>query len=250
MRWNFFFLICTFSTSMVCSGFSLADISIGQALVSLVVGSDFHRHYFSNEYADTHTQNMVQEIKEKMGFNRLTHVHVMYFNAQGFSQFGVNNLIATHNTIFIDKSWFNSLSDSEQRFLIAHELAHLYTQDVRAMSLVVGSACAVLVYKLNNYFRSHESLASCFGFLGFCCLVIPAYGRYMEQRADANGAKALGTTEGGITCFKQWITEEYACKMQTGLQQFYYDMFATHPTSQRRLEALEALHEKSLALKK
>lgn len=237
-----FSLLFAVDSSYAQSVFKQEEFLLAHAFMSILVGSDFHREFFSGEYADERTQEMVKEIMHDMGFADSACIHVMYLNNQGFKLWGVENLIATSNTIFIDHEWFDQLSLEEQQFILAHEVAHIYAQDTRIASVVTATSCALLIYTLYRYCYDKESAATYFGLFGFCSLVLPAFGRYLEERADINGAKVLGTAEGGIKCCKRWLRERYIVDTEySRLEQFYYDMVATHPSSERRLETLEAL---------
>jgi Zn-dependent protease with chaperone function len=241
LRYIIFLLSISCISSITYSASFLERFSKMRARASIITGSEYHRVYFSGTYADAHTQAMVRQIMQTMGFSDSYAVHVMYLNDRGLEEFGVENLIASANTILIDQEWFASLSLDEQRFLLAHELAHIYHHDVRMMSLVAGFTIGLIAYKALKNLGDKDSVWSYAGLLAGCLVMVPTYARYQEQRADIFAAQTLCSSRGGIDCCKRWLYERHHRTYSSRLHQFYCDVLATHPSAARRLEALEAL---------
>ncbi len=248
----YIFILYFFISSQVASGFSLSEgISDMRILASILAGTDYHRQVFGSEYADESTQAMVREIKQEMGFSTSTKIHVMYMNSAGEKRWGSKNLVATSNTIFIGRNWFNTLPVKQQRFLLAHELSHIQTSDDLKFAGAATAFCAGLAYQFYNCLTtfSGKALGTFAGFSGAGFLLLPAYKRYLEQRADAQSIKTTGGVEGGVAYHKKGVEESSKTKEKSRLVQFCKDLFESHPSHERRLEVLEALQDKTVALK-
>ncbi len=202
-----------------------------RAMASALIGSSYHRSYLGSEPASEKIQQMAREIMDTMGIENPDDIAIMYLSDAGFDEWGVENLIATSNTIFIDGSWFNSLSGQEQRFLLAHELAHIKNKDNQMTLATITLVCAAWGYQLHKCLQNDASLASLVGLSAGCALLLPAYSRMQEQRADLDGARALQSVAGGLICTKKWLQEGRGST----------DIFATHPGNLQRIEALELL---------
>lgn len=247
----FIFTLYFFMSSQVAIGFSLSEgFSNMRLLASVLAGTSYHRQVFGSEYAHEPTQVMVREIQQEMGLSSSTKIHVMYMNAEAESRWGAKNLVATSNTIFIGRTWFNSLPVKEQRFLLAHELSHIQNSDDAKFAGAATVFCAGLAYQFYNCVTtfSGQALGTFAGLSGAGLLLLPAYKRYLEHRADVESIKTVDGVEGGIAYHKKGLAESPKTKEKSGIIQFFNDMFESHPSTERRLEALEALQEKTVAL--
>ncbi len=246
------FILYFIISSQMAFGFSLSEgIFDMRLLASILAGTDYHRQVLGNEYAHESTQLMVREIQQEMGFSPATKIHVMYMNAEGEKRWSSQNLVATSNSIFIGRTWFNSLPVKQQRFLLAHELSHIQNADDAKFAGAATAFCAGLAYQFYNCLAtfSGKALGTFAGLSGAGLLLLPAYKRYLEHRADIESIKTMDGVEGGIAYHKKGLAESPGTKETSSIVQFCKDMFESHPSTERRLEALEALQDKTVANK-
>lgn len=149
--------------------------------------------------------------------------------------------------LFISEGFFEDLSESEQRFLIGHELTHIKEEHTRYLSLSMLLFFILFfallrsgVIKINLYVPLHHrkwikwflnisTAYVCFlvTYSGACI-----YRRHIEWQADMSSLVQLQTREGGIKLVERW-QRDFNMPTQA-------DFFSGHPTcAERRKYLLE-----------
>lgn len=210
------------------------------ALISLIMGTSYHHAYYGKPLDDEFTYACVKEIKQRMGMPSAREVPLFNFSAIGYQHFGIENLIASSNAIFIDHEWFKKLSPDQKRFLLAHELSHIYYKDVGYIASIYAAIMLLAGYNCYSIWQGNYSLINQVLLLGIITLVFPAYGRYTEQRADEHAVLTLATTQGGIECLNDWMKDQPVNEQGA----WWQELFESHPSHMQRLSALELLSAK------
>jgi hypothetical protein len=206
--------------------------------------------YYGDEEASPQFNVFVHEVAKKMNYNKPIICKRFYFLRY--------NAAAFRNIIWVDEKWFFSFSLKEQEAIIAHEICHLINKDyiklLSASMMWFVSLIAVRTY-LNEKFKDsngfHDSLAywGCFGLSYFTLsLVFQQYQQYREAIADRDSI-TLCNSRDGLICFLREIGIAYdrsfksvfnidakhPADLYEALIVWYFCLFATHPSAERRI---------------
>lgn len=115
--------------------------------------------------------------------------------------------------VAVSSGLLSRMKESEVRAVLAHEVTHIANGDMVTMTLLQGVVNAfvmflsrILAYALSSMGKSREERGSFTSYIAFVylfdivfmllgSLVIAAYSRYREFRADAGGARLAGKVE-------------------------------------------------------
>lgn len=173
--------------------------------------------------------------------------------------------------IAVSTGLLNRMKDKEMEGVLGHEISHISNGDMVTMTLLQGVVNAfvmflarILAYALSGFGKSREnnSGGSYMSFMLFTylfevvfmllgSLVLAAYSRFREFRADAGGAELAGK-ESMIQALKslrvlQEIREPKenpamaAFKISHPAKKGLFHLFASHPPLEERIERLERI---------
>ncbi len=172
--------------------------------------------------------------------------------------------------VAVSRGLLNKMSPKELEGVLGHEIAHIANGDMVTMTLVQGIINAfvmflarVLAFALSGLGNKNNQRSSngsyylwvflfelVFMFLGM--LVIAAYSRYREFRADRGGAKLAGRDSmiSALEALKrsqEVVDQRYekpafeAFKISNPKKRGFRQLFATHPPLETRIEKLKQL---------
>ncbi len=212
--------------------------------------------------------------------HRLSHLAgLKYIPEIGVYQSEEMNAFATgpsqkRSLIAVSSGLLNKMSDDELEGVLAHELAHIKNGDMVTMTLLQGVVNAfvmflarILAYALTAKGRSNNSRPSYGSFMLFTYLfeiifliagsiVIAAFSRYREFRADRGGAETAGKTNmiAALERLRLEVNKEAAHPAQAPKEQpalaylkissrkhsGWTRFFASHPPLEERIARLRA----------
>ena len=175
-----------------------------------------------------------------------------------------------HSLVAVSTGLLSRMSDPEIEAILGHEVSHIANGDMVTMTLLQGVVNAfvmflarILAYALSGFGKSregHQSSGSYTSFILFTylfeivfmflgMLVIAAYSRYREFRADAGGAR-LASKDSMIAALKALrVLQEIrdpkenpamaAFKISHPSKKGLLRLFATHPPLEERIERLQ-----------
>lgn len=172
--------------------------------------------------------------------------------------------------VAVSRGLLNKMSSKELEGVLGHEIAHIANGDMVTMTLVQGIINAfvmflarVLAFALSGLGNKNNQRSSngsyylwvflfelVFMFLGM--LVIAAYSRYREFRADRGGAKLAGrgsmiSALEALKRSQEVVDQRYekpafqAFKISNPKKHGFRQLFATHPPLEARIERLKSL---------
>lgn len=178
----------------------------------------------------------------------------------------------SNSLVAVSSGLLKRMSPEEVRGVIGHEIAHIANGDMVTMTLVQGVVNAfvmflarVIAFALmrsgreredsapNNYFMYHmvvfglQSVLMIFG-----SMLIAAYSRWREFRADAGGASLVGKEAmiDALEALKRTHELKDPRAAQPAFQAFkisnypssFSQLFATHPPLEQRIRSLRGAH--------
>lgn len=173
-----------------------------------------------------------------------------------------------HSLVAVSSGLLNRMDKTQLEGVLAHEISHIANGDMVTMTLLQGVINAFVMFlarilayivsglgknKDNNnsstlsYFMFTWLFESVFMTLGF--LIVAAFSRYREFRADAGGARLAGKDAmiGALNSLKQLQTYQdteqsqavAAFKISQKSKNGFLSLFSTHPPLDERIKRLQ-----------
>ena len=249
---------------------------MGGALISLCLSRIMAKWMMGVKVVDLHTQNAderslletVHQLARKAGLSTMPEVGIYRSNEVNAFATGPTQKRAL---VAVSTGLLSRMKPSEMEGVIGHEISHVANGDMVTMTLLQGVVNAfvmflarVLAYAFSGLGRDRKNAGSTsmsyillvylfeviFMILG--SLVIAAYSRYREYRADAGGARLAGK-EAMISSLQtlralQEIKDPRenpamaAFKITHQKRSGLLSLFASHPPIEQRIEKLQLMH--------
>lgn len=176
----------------------------------------------------------------------------------------------SRSLVAVSSGLLQRMKDEEVKAILAHEISHIANGDMITMTLLQGVVNAfvmflarVLAYIFSGMGRSRENNSSSnylsyvlfvylfdFVFMILGSMLIAAYSRRREYRADAGGAKLAGKQNMIAALSTLRVLHEIrdprtenssfnAFKISTQTKKGFLHLFATHPPLEERIERLK-----------
>lgn len=218
----------------------------------------------------THTEliAVVHRLSRQAGISKMPEVGI--YNSSELNAFATG---PTKNRalVAVSSGLLAQMDEDELEGVLAHEVAHIANGDMVTMALLQGIINAFVMFlarviahlitaatrssseRGNNYFLFHiltVVLEIVLSFLGF--MVVCAFSRHREFRADAGGAKLAGREKMKVALEKlqQKYANQVSQKKDEPLAVFKISsksarslarLFSTHPPLEERIRALDSL---------
>lgn len=145
-----------------------------------------------------------------------------------------NAFALKNNTVMITDYLLSQLTKAEVDSVMAHELAHLQLQHPQKMMwIVLGIPALIVMLAINFLTISHLWILISFCFLAIC-IVSCARSRQFEYAADARAVTITKDPKSLITGLVK-VAKLSQMPLQCGK---FSELFGTHPSMQRRIEAI------------
>ena len=179
--------------------------------------------------------NIQKPIKLKRINNFLTANPGIFHNA-----FATVNFLTNSDYIFFSEDFFNSLTDEEKQYLIAHEATHVEKNHIKikiSFFLASNFLTSYLIYKLGKNSKIPYNVGlSCSILLAITNLLLNKYlSRKCEYQADSVAVLKLKNSEGGIKLIKRW--QELFKPQENCIK----ELFLTHPDNENRIKNMQNL---------
>ncbi len=191
----------------------------------------------------------VRKILRKLNYQHSETIIVRKLNEQVKTCYAcVLEVPFSQKHMFIWEEWFEGAPEDQKIFLIGHECMHLRMNHLsKRILFVFMTLCGFkgLAMKLSPS-KLKQELISSFGIL----IVLPLFyllSRFHEFQADYWSAKNLDCADGGIAWCKSMASTTHLGLAQSESWRDYLlkkvkSIFSTHPTIEKRIQALEALN--------
>jgi heat shock protein HtpX len=176
-----------------------------------------------------------------------------------------------HALVAVSSGLLQKMSTNEIKGVLGHEMAHIANGDMVTMTLLQGVINAfvmflarVLAYVLSSVGRGEKNNSPSYGmyyvfvflfemvFMLLGSMVIAAYSRFREFRADEGGAKLAGKDKmiDALSALRVMQEIHDPVKEQAAFQAFkistpkkggFLRLFSTHPPLEERIERLRRL---------
>ncbi len=251
---------------------------MGGAFISLSLSRIMAKWMMGVQLIDLHTKNpeersvleMVHRLARKAGLSKMPEVGIYRSNEVNAFATGPTKSRAL---VAVSTGLLNRMDEREREGVIGHEITHIANGDMVTMTLLQGVVNAfvmflarVLAYAVSGLGRNRENSSSgnvsmsyimlvylfevIFMILG--SIVVAAYSRYREYRADAGGARLAGK-EAMISSLQslrklQEIKDPRenpamaAFKISHQGRKGLLSLFSSHPPLEDRIEKLQLMH--------
>ncbi len=248
---------------------------MGGALISLALSRVMAKWMMGVQTIDPHTKNsderhlldIVYKLSKKAGLSAMPEVGVYRSNEVNAFATGPTQ---RRSLIAVSTGLLSRMKESEIEGVLGHEVSHIANGDMVTMTLLQGVVNAfvmflarVLAMALSGFGRSRENQSggsygsfilftflfqTVFMILG--SLVIAAYSRYREFRADQGGAKLAGKDSMISALQTLRVLQEIrdpraenpataAFKISHPAKKGFLSLFASHPPLEERIERLK-----------
>lgn len=193
-------------------------------------------------------QQFIKNILHEVGMDNFT-IDVRRMNDNAIQENGYMNLFmfvksALHGILFISEQWFDQLSLDEKRFLVGHELGHLF----HGHSSTTQEKGETIISKIVNYLTFAESKSACshmtelkkIGFSPLKDILNKTLERNEEYEADRFAIERLNCKKGALEVCQRWqksaaaTAPEHAHDSSCGC-------FGIHPKMSQRIDYLNRL---------
>jgi heat shock protein HtpX len=249
---------------------------MGGALISLSLSRIMAKWMMGVKVIDLHTKDaeerslleIVYRLARKAGLSTMPEVGIYRSNEVNAFATGPTRSRAL---VAVSTGLLSRMKQSEMEGVIGHEISHVANGDMVTMTLLQGVVNAfvmflarVLAYALSGLGRNRENSGNIsmsyillvylfeivFMILG--SILIAAYSRYREYRADAGGARLAGK-EAMISSLQTLrVLQEIkdprespamaAFKISEQKKNGFLSLFASHPPLEQRIERLQLMH--------
>lgn len=208
--------------------------------------------YWSRQYlkekANPKIEEFVRSIAKELHITKDFDIGIMN-NQTVYSLGGANAACAGNKLILLGPYFLDSLSETERRFLIGHELVHLkrnhFFKNLFFPFALFFSLIPIHSLSKNKLFKiTSEIKGDIFSLLYWVIsingilLARQALSRYHEYEADRESALALKNIEGGILFFKN-VKKIYSSHPSHSNENSKW--LASHPSNEDRIKRLENL---------
>lgn len=246
---------------------------MGGALISLALSRQMAKWMMGLKVINPATHDLQERQLLEMVYRLARKANLPAMPEVAFYQSKEANAFATgpsrrRSLVAVSSGLYNRMSEKEIEGVIGHEISHIANGDMVTMTLLQGVVNAfvlflarVLAFALSGMGKDREKNSGLsfylftylfeviFMILG--SLVIAAYSRYREFRADAGGAKLAGK-ESMVSALQslralQEIRDPHekpamaAFKISHPGKKGFLHLFATHPPLEERIARLNAL---------
>lgn len=216
---------------------------------------DFLADYVGYQDLSPENEKFVRDVLQEM---RISHpVTIRRMSKKAIQIYGFHNAIVYFNYLFVSEDWFNTLTVSEKRFLIAHEAVHIKEKHT-LKQIVVGGLLFFVSQNLSSTINRRQGLYQdqnneqlCQAFL-FTLPYLYFKRKLIEQQADLQAAETLGNAADGVCLVERWKREllddesSYALwRLVSWFEKNILFYFAsTHPSLDERQNYLTVLAQK------
>jgi heat shock protein HtpX len=212
---------------------------------------------------------MTRQLSQKAGLSTMPEIGI--FKSVEINAFATGPS-KNKSLVAVSSALLEKLDDKKVEAILGHEMAHIVNGDMVTLSLIQGVINAfvmffarVLAFVVSNALLSKGKERSggghffmqyfliqvfqiIFGLLGF--LVVALFSRWREYRADRHGAfltskgqmiEALESLK--LNVYDKTLNKEALNAFKIDHQSKWLAIFSTHPTLDKRIKALRALHE-------
>lgn len=174
--------------------------------------------------------------------------------------------MASHSLVAVSTGLLNTLNDEQIDAVIAHEITHIANGDMVTMTLLQGVinvfvmfTARVAAYAVSGLGKNRRSsymtyfvlrLAFEIIFMLLGSLVIAAFSRFREYRADKGGARltskkqmigALQTIHEAVPSRAKFTQDQQALQaLMISPRPKMFDLFSTHPSLEKRIKNIES----------
>lgn len=247
---------------------------MGGAFISLALSRIMAKSMMGVQVIDPHTMdpnskellNTVYQLADSAGIPR---PEVGIFRSNEVNAFATGPT-QKRSLVAVSTGLLNRLNETETKAVLGHEITHIANGDMVTMTLLQGVVNAfvmflarVLAYALSSFGRSRDNNSSGGSFMSYMLftylfevlfmilgsLVVAAYSRAREFRADAGGAK-LTSKQAMIAALEALQHAQNtkdpkadnpamaAFKISTPKKSGFLHLFATHPPLEVRIQRL------------
>lgn len=216
---------------------------------------------------ERHLMQIVHELARKAGLSHLPQVGLYPSNEVNAFATGPSQ---SRSLVAVSTGLLKRMQDKEIRGVLGHEISHIANGDMVTMTLLQGVVNAfvmflarILAYVLSGFGRNRDenSQGSVMSYMLFVylfevvfmilgSLVVAAYSRYREFRADAGGAKLAGKEAMVSALHTLQVLQEIrdprtespamaAFKISHNRKKGWSTLFASHPPLEERIERLK-----------
>lgn len=249
---------------------------MGGAFISLALSRVMAKWMMGVKVIDPHTKNSdeqrllerVHHLARKADLSTMPEVGIYRSNEVNAFATGPTKSRAL---VAVSTGLLNRMKESEMEGVIGHEITHIANGDMVTMTLLQGVVNAfvmflarILAYAISGLGRNRENSGNLsMSYLLFVYLfevlfmilgsiVVAAYSRYREYRADAGGARLAGK-EAMISSLQtlrtlQEVKDPHenpamaAFKISHPARKGLLSLFASHPPLESRIERLQLMH--------
>ena len=255
------------SLAIFCFIWGMVGSLISLAMSKMIAKWTLGVHLFDTTVSDNKLRFVYHVVERQADRLGLKMPEVGVFETQMVNAFATGPS-RSNSLVAVSRGLLNQLSDSEIEAVIGHEMSHVANGDMVTMTLLQGVVNAfvmflarVLAFVVSNLGKSRDDNRSgvngSFYLLTFLfeivfmilgSMIIAAYSRYREYRADYGGASlsskrqmisALSSLErvhdAGLP---QNAAKTMDAFMIRGKQTKFMSLFATHPPIHKRIERL------------
>lgn len=206
---------------------------------------------------------MVEKLSKDAGLDNIPEVGI--FSSPEVNAFATGPT-KKRSLVAVSTGLLHKLESNEVEAVIAHEISHITNGDMVTMTLLQGVINAfvmflarVLAYAVSTMGKNRNRSPSFISYYLFTILfeiffmilgtiVIAAYSRYREYRADAGGARLAGKTNmiDALKALKSLKSIQDPKLKSSNYQAFkisnpnkFLHLFSTHPPLEKRIERLQ-----------
>jgi heat shock protein HtpX len=179
----------------------------------------------------------------------------------------------SHALVAVSSGLLSGMSHNDIKGVLGHEISHITNGDMVTMTLLQGVINAfalffsrVLAYAISIALSRSDDRSDAFSYLTYSIftvifdvlftllgsILVAAYSRYREYRADLGGAKLAGKAAMIAALQRLNVTASLEDDRAPSLAAFkianhrsWFALFSTHPPLQKRIARLEALKQES-----
>lgn len=248
---------------------------MGGAFISLALSRVMAKWMTGLKVIDPHTKDPEERQLLEMVYRLARKANLPTMPQVGIYRSNEVNAFATGPTrsralVAVSTGLMNRMKENEMEGVIGHEITHVANGDMVTMTLLQGVVNAfvmflarVLAYVISGFGRSRDNGGSAMSymllvylfqvvFMILGSLVVAAYSRYREFRADAGGARLAGKDAMISSLQTLRVLQEIkdprenpamaAFKISHQGRKGLLSLFASHPPLEERIERLQLMH--------
>lgn len=212
--------------------------------------------------------DMVSQLAKNAGLKRTPEVGIYHSPELNAFATGPSQ---THALVAVSSGLLSGMSHNDIKGVLAHEISHIANGDMVTMTLLQGVINAfalffsrILAYAISIALSRSDDRSDAFSYLTYSIfsfvfdilftllgsILVAAYSRFREYRADLGGAKLAGTATMISALQRLNATANLEDDRAPSLAAFkianhssWLALFSTHPPLQKRIARLEALSQ-------